>query len=284
MRLRDYDTSDPFRARLVRSSRITSGSTDEVRELVLDIAWRGFVAHAGQSVGVLAPGPGGSGPERHLRLYSVADLPERLGDATRIRLCVRRCSYVDELTGERRRGIASNWLCDLRDGAEITMAGPYGAPFALPPEADATLLLIGAGTGIAPFRAFVRRLYHEMPEFRGKVLLLHGARSGLDLLYQNDERDDFAHYCDRSTFEAIRAVSARPHWTDEIDWTAALESRRHELRALLDDVRTHVYVAGLESIRDRLCRELEHVMGSADRWRRRKAELTAGERWVELLY
>lgn len=284
MRLQDYDTSERFPATLVKTERITSAATDEVRELELDIGRAGFSAHAGQSVGVLAPGRKEFGQAHHFRLYTIADLPQRHDGKTRIKLCVKRCSYIDDYSGEQYRGVASNWLCDLRAGAEITLTGPYGSAFEIPPEPDATLLLIGAGTGIAPFRAFAKRLFHEAKDFRGKILLFHGARSGLDLIYRNSEKDDFAQYYDRGTFEAIQALSSRPHWTDEIDWGKALGQRSAQLAALLDDARTYVYVAGLETIKDRLDKTLAKIVGSDARWQRRKAELVAGKRWVELLY
>lgn len=284
MRLQDYDTSNPFPATLLATERITSEQTDEVRELELDVTRRGFLATAGQSVGVLTPGQKEFGQEHHFRLYTVADLPDVHDNGTRIKLCVKRVDYVDAYSGEHYQGRASHYLCDLKTGAELTLTGPYGSPFEIPDERNATLLLIGAGTGIAPFRAFVKRLYHEAPDFTGKVILFHGARSGLDLIYKNDERDDFAQYYDKGTFEAISALSTRPHWTDEVDWRQVLEARSSDLARLLDAPDTYVYVAGLEKIRDRLDETLSSIAGSPDRWVRRKAELIAGKRWVELLY
>lgn len=284
MRLQEYDTSVRFAARVVASERITPESTYEVREIQLDIPQPGFTAAAGQSVGVLAPGQKEFGQQHHFRLYTVADLPEPRDGHVRIKLCVRRCSYVDEYSGEEYLGRASNYLCDLRPGDTVTLTGPYGLAFAVPADPDATLILIGMGTGIAPFRAFVRHLAQNAPEFRGKVWLFHGARTGLDLLYHNDPRGDLTQYYDRGTFEAIQVLSSRPHWTDEIDWGSALRSHGRELARLLDDARTHVYVAGLEKIRDQLDRVFAELAGGPARWARRKSELVAGGRWVELLY
>ena len=45
-----------------------------------------------------------------------------------------------------------------------------------------------------------------------------------------------------------------------------------------------LYVAGLEKIRDELDKVFTEIAGGDIRWARRKAELEAGGRWVELLY
>ncbi|UCF46150.1 MAG: hypothetical protein JSU89_02925, partial [Myxococcales bacterium] len=257
----------------------------EVRELTLDIQKPDFELQLGQNVGVLATGTKEFGQEYHFRLYSVADLPERGGSGLpRIKIAVRRCSYVDKYSGEEYPGVASNYLCDLVAGDSITMAGPYGLAFEVPEEMDANLILIGTGTGIAPFRAFVKHLYKNVPEWNGTITLFYGARSGLELLYMNDKRDDFAQYYDRDTFQAFKALSPRPSWAAPIDWDGALAERGEELWGLLMQPNTYVYVAGLEKMRGELDDAFTEIAGSEEKWARRKAELTAGGRWVEVLY
>lgn len=284
--LEDYDTRQRFQATVVASERITPEASDiEVRELTLEIQKPGFELELGQNVGVLAPGAKAFGKEHHFRLYSVADLPERgPGGLARIKIVVRRTSYVDKYSGEEYPGVASNYLCDLAPGDSITMSGPYGLAFEVPEEMDADLILIGTGTGIAPFRAFVKHLYKNVPEWKGTITLFYGARSGLELLYMNDERDDFAQYYDTETFQAFKALSPRPAWSAPIDWEGALAQRGQELWKLLEQPNTYVYVAGLEKMRDELDEAFTEIAGSKDKWARRKAELVAGGRWVELLY
>ncbi len=286
MRLQDYDIQTQFPATVVDTQRITPlTSPEEVREILLEIDAADLEIRAGQNVGVLIQGHPEFGQEHHLRLYSIADVPEKTaGGRTRIHICVRRCSYIDEYSGEEFRGRASNLLCDLRPGDSITLTGPYGPAFQLPADPNATLILIGAGTGIAPFRALVKQAYHSEPPFRGRVWLFYGARTGLELLYMNDVKNDFAQYYDTETFEAIAALSSRPHWSEAIDWGRAFASRAQELWTLLLDPQTHVYVAGVESIRDELDAEFAKIAGSAEEWAQRKAELVAGKRWIELLY
>jgi ferredoxin--NADP+ reductase len=286
MELRDLDTETRYSATVVSTERITPESTDEVRELVLDVAPKGasLDLSVGRSIGVLAPPDDAFGQDFHLRLYTVADLPETLEDGTRrIKIAVRRCHYVDDYSGERYRGVASNFLCDLRAGEHLTITGPYGLPFEPPPEPDANLVLIATSTGIAPFRAFVRHLY-EHTDFHGQLWLFYGALTGLDMAYLNDERDDFAQYYDKETFRAIKALSPRPHWGEPIDWDEAITTNGEAIWQLMEDARTHVYVGGLVSVREALDRVFAGLAGSAEAWARRKAEMVAGERWVELLY
>ena len=284
--LEDYDTEQRFQATVVSSERITpEASGVEVRELTLDVQKPDFEFQLGQSIGVLAPGTKEFGQEYHFRLYSIADLPERGGKGLpRIKIAVRRTSYVDKYSGEQYPGVASNYLCDLVAGDTVTMAGPYGLAFEVPEEMDANLILIGTGTGIAPFRAFVKHLYKNVPEWRGTITLFYGARSGLELLYMNDERDDFSQYYDSDTFQAFKALSPRPKWTENIDWDGALAQRGEELWRLLGQPNTYVYVAGLEKMRGELDNAFGEIAGSEQKWARRRAELSAGGRWVEVLY
>ena len=284
--LEDYDSGTRHEATLVSSERITpEASDDEVRELVLEVDCEEFDFGVGQSIGVIAPGDPGLGERQHFRLYSVADLPER-GESgrPRITLCVRRCSYVDEYSGEEFKGIGSNYLCDRRPGDTITITGPVGLPFDVPEDRGGHLILIGSGTGIAPFRAFIKHLYRDVKDWDGRVWLFYGAKSGLEMLYMNDERDDFSLYYDEETFEAFQALSPRPSWSDPIAWDAALGERGEELWRLLGDPRTTVYVAGLEDMLEQLDAVFAGLAGSKEKWGRRKAELMAGGRWVELVY
>ncbi len=286
MRLADLDTSRRYRATVIATERLTpEASGEDVRELVLAVDERDLDYRAGQSIVVVVPGPHTFGHGEHLRLYTVADTPTTGPNGLpRIAICVRRCDYIDSYSGERYPGIASNYLCDRCTGDEIVVAGPYGLPFEVPDDQEADLLLIGLGTGIAPFRAFVRHIYEDLGGWGGRVTLFYGARTGLEMLYMNDRRDDFARYLDERTFRAFRALSPRPHWDEPVAIGAALEAHREEVWRMLSDPRTHVYVAGLEPVRDTLDESIAAMAGSPEKWRRRKAELIAGGRWTELLY
>ena len=286
MRLQDFDTGDSYTARVVSSARITpETSKEEVREIIMEVDRDNFSYRPGQTIGVIVSDNHAQGHKHHFRLYTVADIPSGVdAGKPQVTLCVKRCSYIDEYSGELYEGIASNFLCDLREGGSVTINGPFGIPFEVPQDKEADLLLIGMGTGIAPFRALIKHIYHDVRDWKGRVRLFYGAQTGLELLYMNEEKDDFAQYYDEDTFEAFQALSPRPHWADPIAMDYALEERSEEILSMLDDSRTHIYVAGREDILDTLDRVFGRMLCSKEKWQRRKAELKAGNRWVELVY
>ncbi len=101
-----------YSATLKESRRITPPeSREEVRHLVFRTYDLSFDPALGNLVRVMAPGQFGN--RSHARLYSIMDL-ERRGNATEFAICVRRCSYIDDFNGEEYKGVASNYLCDLR--------------------------------------------------------------------------------------------------------------------------------------------------------------------------
>ncbi len=286
MRLQDYDTETRYQASLLASHRITAEqSPDEVRELVLEISHKDFHFAIGQNVGVLVPGPHAFGHEVHFRLYTIADIPTASATGLpQIKLCVKRCHYLDGYSGEQYRGIASNYLCDLKPGQTLTITGPYGQPFEIPDDETADLLMIGMGTGIAPFRGFIKHIYHNLGGWQGKVRLFYGAHTGLEMLYMNDQRDDFANYYDQDTFKAFQAISPRPHWDEPSALGQTLDEHQQEVWQMINKADTHVYIAGHESMLDQLDQAFSRMAGSTQKWARKKAELAAGQRWVELVY
>ena len=100
------------KAVITDSKRITPESTDEVRQIVLRIDDPSFRYIEGQSIGILIPGPHEFGNKYHHRRYSIANARKATNDeGLEIELLVRRCFYIDEVSGEQYPGVASNFLC-----------------------------------------------------------------------------------------------------------------------------------------------------------------------------
>lgn len=268
------------------SERITPTSTDEVRRITLHIDDPAFRFSEGQSIGVVVPGPHPFGHKYHLRRYSIASMrPENRGDdGIAFDLLVRRCFYIDEVSGERYPGIASNYLCDARPGDQVTVAGPFRSPFKIPDDRTANLLMIGTGTGIAPFRAFIQRIFEKEGGWAGQIRLFYGARSGMDLFYTNDERDDLANYYDEKTFRAYKALTSKPLMSSSRALEFGLKDNEGEIWDLINDPKTHVFVAGLGKVAAVLDRTLGRLAGSDDTWKQLKKTLIDENRWSELIY
>jgi len=285
MKLIEYDISNPYWATVVSNERITAEDTDEVRHITLGISDATFTYVEGQSIGVLVPGPHEFGNEHHLRLYSIAN--SRMGEnqeLAEISVCVRRCFYIDEVSGERHPGVASNYLCDLAPGDEISVTGPYGRHFLPPRDNTCNLLMIGVGTGIAPFRAFIRHIYEDRKEWKGKVRLFYGARTGMDLLYMNEKNNDLGLYYDQETFKAFESMSPRPRFDEPAQVERSVKENAGEVWDLVQDLKTYVFVAGLSRLEERLDTVLAEMAGSAEAWQALKKSMVAQRRWSTLFY
>lgn len=284
MRLEDYPTEPRYSATVRSSEPITEDNADvEVRELVLEVSDHAFDFEIGQSIGVLVEGSGDFGRSVHHRLYTVADTPTADGNPE-VTIVVRRCNYIDDYSGEEFVGVNSNFLCDRKPGDQVTITGPFGMPFKVPEDRNANLLLIGLGTGIAPFRALIKHIYSNVGDWKGKVRLLYGAHSGLELLYMNNKRDDFTNYYDEETFEAFKALSPRPNWADPIAWDFAIEDRADEIWKMIEDERTYIYVAGQRAILESLDGLFGEMAESDTVWQKTKETLIEQGRWAELIY
>jgi ferredoxin--NADP+ reductase len=281
MNVREYDTRSPYHAVVRETTRITPEGAAEVRHIVLGVP-PGFSFTEGQSLGVLTPGPHPFGNAQHLRLYSIAE--PRGGADGEIAICVRRCFYIDEVSGERYKGISSNYLCDARAGDTITLTGPYGTAFQMPEDETANVLMIGTGTGIAPFRAFIKRIFDQHRGWKGRVRLFYGARVGMELLYMNQVRNDLEHYYTQETFRAFAALTPRALAEEDSALQRSLEDNAQEVWDLVRAPGTHVYVAGLTRTALTLDKTLANLATSAALWRWKKEEMVAEGRWSELFY
>ncbi len=274
--------SKQHQATLVGSHRITADSAVEVRHLVFRSSDPGFTARVGACIRVLTPGQFGA--KYHVRLYSIVDAETRQDGSTQFAVCVRRCHYVDEFNGERYEGLASNFLCNLQAGEAMEFVGPVSYPFAVPADKGSNLLMIGMGTGIAPFRGLVREIYEKIGGWQGKVRLFFGAKSGLELLYMNEENNDLSLYYDQPTFKAFQAISPRPALDVPVALDQAIEHNATEVWEMVQAPNTHVFIAGTEAMWPTVEQALVKLAGSKDAWYDVRRNLANSDRWSEVLY
>ncbi|MDI6747515.1 MAG: hypothetical protein QMD17_10245 [Rhodocyclaceae bacterium] len=279
----DTGTSKLYTATLVRSQRITpADSPEEVRHMVLRREGNTFDGKMGQCIRIMAPGQYGN--KYHPRLYLIAEPGSESNDGTEFAICVKRHNYIDDFNGERYPGIASNYLCDLPVGATVEFAGPVGYPFTMPESRQAGIIMIGMGTGIAPFRVLIRTIYEQYGSWEGKVRLFYGAKSGLEMLYMNDANKDLAQYVYQPTFKAFQAISPRPALDAPVELDKALEQNAAEVWEMVQRADTHVYVAGVNDMLPRVEKALAGIAGSVAAWSQVKKSLQDSGRWQEVLF
>ena len=272
-------------AQLLESRRITPEKAVEVRHLTLRVADPAFQFVEGQSIGVVVPGPHPFGNPYPLRRYSIANARPRPEDETvALDILVRRCFYIDEISGERYPGIASNFLCDARPGQDITLSGPYRSPFQMPQDKSANLVMIGTGTGVAPFRAFAQLMYERRGGWDGQVRLFYGGRTGLDLAYANDEQTNLADYYDQASFKAFKSLASNSLMSSSDALQRGLRENLDEVWDLLQAPKTHVFLAGLGKIAQVLDKVMSERAGSAEAWQALKQGMIQEGRWSELIY
>ena len=192
-----YKNKTPFKGSVISTKRIVgAAATGETTHIIINHDGK-MPYWEGQSYGVIPPGenPKKPGKPNTVRLYSIAS--SRSGDdmtGTTTSLCVRRATYwCPELKADdpAKKGICSNFLCDSTPGTELSLTGPSGKVMLMPEEKkDTDLIMVATGTGIAPYRSFLRRLFVEKTPFaadyKGIAWLFLGVANSDALLYDDE--------------------------------------------------------------------------------------------------
>eukprot|EP00930_Biecheleria_cincta_P069153 TRINITY_DN5692_c0_g1_i1.p1 TRINITY_DN5692_c0_g1~~TRINITY_DN5692_c0_g1_i1.p1 ORF type:complete len:394 (-),score=82.26 TRINITY_DN5692_c0_g1_i1:235-1416(-) len=225
----------------------------------------------GQSAGIIAPGPdkNGKSPAK-LRLYSIAS--SACGDDetnNTVSLCVKRvvevsgrgwCEYSNVEPGEDPeypdadkvyRGVCSSFICDLKPGEEVLLTGPTGAEMLLPEDPNANIIMLATGTGIAPFRSFLRNLFHDKAtknQFKGIAWLFLGVPFTASLLY-----DDEWKVMQKEFPKQFRYDYAISDEFKRADGSSMYVQHRvqefiKDVWPLVKDKNTHVYMCGLKGM------------------------------------
>jgi len=118
------------------------------------------------------------------RLYSIASSPTRVGEEAH--LTVARVDYARD--GLRHLGAASAHLAAASEGDRLRIFIEPNARFRLPSEGSTDIIMIGAGTGVAPFRGFLQERIDSGA--RGRNWLIFGERQARQsFLYQLEWQD-----------------------------------------------------------------------------------------------
>ena len=255
LRAAGLDGDDPLRSQLTREFDITVLSRQVIeayaainpdprlRELLAGDAWRAYV-EGRQIVDLLEDFPAKLAPAqltgllRRLppRLYSVASALAASPDEAHLLVGVVRY----ESHGRARRGVASSFVADrLRVGDRLQVYVKPNKNFRLPDDPDRPVVMIGPGTGVAPFRAFLQQ--RQAAGAAGRNWLFFGERNFThDFLYQLEWQE----WLKDGLLTRLDVAFSRDQ-PEKIYVQHRMWQRRAELFAWLEDG-AHLYVCGDE--------------------------------------
>jgi ferredoxin-NADP reductase len=225
----------PFQTLTVKLTRSVALS-EWTKHLEFDVVGSsrfGFVP--GQWLSLTQNKPDG---EEITRAYSIASPP----DGNRFALCLNRV----------QDGYMSNYLCDLKEGAELTGQGPFGDFILHPPPRDT--VFIATGTGIAPFRSMLQWLFADPSRHLHKrYWLLFGNRTESDIYYHEEFKRLAA---EQKSFEYLPTLSRSGP-----DWKGLQGYVQEHVPEIVDGhTEIHAYICGLDKM-VRANRELLKSLG-----------------------
>jgi ferredoxin--NADP+ reductase len=284
-----YKPKNPFHGTVTDNySLVGEGAIGRVNHITFDLSAGDPQLRyvEGQSIGIIPEGSDANGKPHKLRLYSIAST--RHGDnleGSTVSLCVRQLQY--EKDGETINGVCSTYLCDIEPGTQVKITGPVGKEMLLPADEDATVIMLATGTGIAPMRTYLRRMFEpgeraKNPDyqFRGLAWLFMGAPKTPNLLYDDDFRRYEAEYPDNFRYttaisrEQENAKGGRMYIQDRV-----LE-HAEEIFALIENPKTHVYMCGLRGMEPGIDEAMTVAAAAKGlNWSELRPQLKKAERW-----
>jgi benzoyl-CoA 2,3-dioxygenase component A len=247
-------------AKVVGNARVTEvGREYDTHHIMLDFGAMPFPVLEGQSLGIIPPGTDARGKAHHARQYSIASARngERPG-YNNISLAIKR--VLEDHDGNPVKGVASNYMCDLKVGDRVEVIGPFGNSFLMPNHPKSNIVMICTGTGSAPMRAMTewRRRLRKSGKFEGgKLMLFFGARSPEELPYfgplQNLPKD----FIDIN-FAFSRVADQPKHHVQDL-----MRERAADLAQLIQDKNTYFYVCGLKAMEEGVVLALHDIAKQA---------------------
>jgi ferredoxin--NADP+ reductase len=254
-----YRPNSPFIGKCISNEPLVKeGGIGIVQHLKFDLSGGNLKYIEGQSIGIIPPGVDKNGKPEKLRLYSIASTRhgDDVDDKT-ISLCVRQLEYKHPESGETIYGVCSTYLTQLQAGDDVKITGPVGKEMLLPDDTDANVIMLATGTGIAPMRAYLWRMFMDKeraanPEyqFKGFSWLIFGVPTTPNLIYKEELEgiqekypDNFRLTCAISR-EQKNPQGGRMYIQDRV------AEHADELWQLIKNEKTHTYICGLRGMED----------------------------------
>ncbi|XP_013101350.2 nitric oxide synthase [Stomoxys calcitrans] len=177
------------------------------------------------------------------RFYSISSSPRKVNNE--IHLTVATVKYhSQDGEGDERYGVCSNYLANLNAKDDVFLFVRSAPGFHLPSDVTKPIILIGPGTGIAPFRSFWQE-FEMMREMNAecqlpRVWLFFGCRShSVDLYAEEKQRLVSENILDRVFLALSREPNIKKTYVQDL-----IEQEFDSLYNLIVEQRGHIYVCG----------------------------------------
>ncbi len=280
-----YRPNNPYVGKCIDNYELVGeGGSGTVRHLTFDLSGGDLRYVEGQSIGIIPPGTDNKGKSHKLRLYSIASTRhgDKLDDKT-VSLCVRQLEYKHPETGETVYGVCSTHLCNLEVGADVVITGPVGKEMLLPDDEEATVVMMATGTGIAPFRAFLWRMFkeqHEDYKFKGLAWLFFGIPYTANILYKEELEQLQREFPDN--FRLTYAISREEQNSEggKMYIQDRIKENADELWQLVQKDNAHTYICGLKGMEGGIDEGMTAAAGKFDvNWSEYQKKLKKAHRW-----
>ena len=284
-----YRPKNPYVGKCLSNEELVGeGGIGTVRHLKFDISGGDLRYLEGQSIGIVPPGVDKNGKPEKLRLYSIASTQhgDDVDDKT-VSLCVRQLEYKHPETGETVYGVCSTHLTGLEVGADVNITGPVGKEMLLPDDPEAKIVMMGTGTGIAPFRAYLWRMFKDEEkkvntdyQFKGFAWLIFGIPTTPNILYKEELEEIQSKYPDN--FRLTYAISREQKNKDggRMYIQHRCEEYAEELWKMVKDESTYVYICGLKGMEDGIDAALSAAAAKEGvEWSSYQKQLKKAHRW-----
>ncbi len=254
-----YRPTAPYVGKCLSNEELVqAGGIGTVRHLKFDLSGGDLRYFEGQSIGIIPDGIDSKGKPHKLRLYSIASTRhgDDVDDKT-VSLCVRQLEYKHPESGETIFGVCSTFLTQLQTGDDVKITGPVGKEMLLPADPEANIIMMATGTGIAPFRAYLWRMFKDAEkaansdyQFKGFAWLIFGIPTTPNILYKQELEDLQAQYPDH--FRVTYAISREQQNSEggRMYIQHRVVEHADELWNLVKQEKTQTYICGLKGMED----------------------------------
>ncbi|XP_049808525.1 NADPH--cytochrome P450 reductase [Schistocerca nitens] len=180
-------------------------------------------------------------PRLQARYYSISSSPKVYPNSVHVTAVL--VDYTTP-TGRHNKGVATSWLKKKQPKEDFTPTTPIyirRSQFRLPTRTQTPIIMIGPGTGLAPFRGFIQERHLSKKEGKpvGDTILYFGCRKkSEDFIYQ----DELEQCVNDGTLKMYVAFSRDQ--AEKVYVTHLLQKNKDEIWSIIGENNGHLYVCG----------------------------------------